>query len=87
MGLDKVATEFYKPKADAMVAKGQMYNDIRTTGMVRLEDLDIDEEDSIAKNTVNAYMIASHLYSNLINEDYMLPFTMKNSKVKQIKTM
>lgn len=87
MGLEKTATEFYKPKADAMVAKGQMYNDIRTTGMVKLEDLDIDEADSIAKNTVNSYMIASHLYCNMINTDYMLPFNLKDSKVKQVKTM
>lgn len=87
MGLENTALEFYKPKADAMTAKSQMYNDIRTTGMIKLSDLDIDESDSVSKNTVNSYMIASHLYCNLINEDYMLPFTMKDSKVKQVKTM
>ena len=87
MGLENTALEFIKPKADAMEAKSQMYNNIKLTGMVRLDDLDIKEEDSIAKNTVNSYLVASHIYTNLINDEYMLPFTMQDKKKKQIKTM
>lgn len=87
MGLDKTATEFVKPKADAMDAKSQMYNSIKLTGQTKLSDMELDEQDSIAKNTINSYMIASHLYCNMINTDYMLPYTLKDSKRKEIKTM
>lgn len=87
MGMDNTAIEFSKPKADAMNAKAQMYNNIKLTGMVRLSDLDIEEDDSISKNTINAYLISSHLYTNIINEDYMLPFTLNDRKKREIKTM
>lgn len=84
MGLENTMTEFARPKADAMKAKNQMNNTINTTGMVSLEDITIDEDDSLAKNLLSTYLIGSLLNSNLINQDYYLPITLKNKK-KQVE--
>ena len=85
--LDNTAMEFSRPKADAMDAKSMMYNTIKTKGMVRNEDIDIDPNDSLAKNLISTYMIGAHIYTNLVNEDYMLPMTIKGSEVKKIEYM
>ena len=84
MGLENTMIEFSRPRADAMKAKNQMYNTINTTGMVSLNDIDIDEDDSLAKNLLNTYLIGSLINSNLVNQDYYLPITLKNKK-KQVE--
>lgn len=85
--LEVTAIEFSKPKADAMDAKSAMNNTIKTTGQVRLEDIPIDAEDSLAKNLTNTYLLGAHIYTNLLNEDYMLPSTLKGKEVKKIQNM
>ncbi|MGL5750468.1 MAG: hypothetical protein ACRCXT_08080 [Paraclostridium sp.] len=80
LGLDNTMKEFTKPRADAMNAKNAMYNTINTTGMVKLDDIDIDPDDSLSKNLFNTYLIGSHLKSNIISEDYHLPYTLKNKQ-------
>lgn len=82
MGLDYTTTEFSKIKADAMDAKNQAYNQINLTGDVRTSDINIDPRDSLAKNMISSYMVASHLQTNLVNSDYMLPITIKNKKTR-----
>lgn len=72
--------EFSKPKADGMKSKAQLYNTIKTKGMVSLEDLDIDKEDSLAKNMMFTYMIGAHIKTNLVGDGYMLPHTVKLKK-------
>lgn len=84
MGLENTMIEFSRPRADGMKSKNQMYNTINTTGMVSLNDISIDEDDSLAKNLLNTYLIGSLINSNLINQDYYLPITLKNKK-KQIE--
>jgi hypothetical protein len=83
MGLDKTMTELSRPRADAMKSKNIMYNNINNTGQVSLEDIPIDIDDSLAKNLLNTYLVGSLLNTNLINQDYYLPYTLKNKK-KQI---
>ncbi|MDD3121884.1 MAG: hypothetical protein PHC62_00045 [Candidatus Izemoplasmatales bacterium] len=68
-GLDETIKEFAKPKADAMLAKNVMYSNIASTGMVKMEDLPNEVDDSLAKNLMNVFMIGSHLNTNLINTD------------------
>lgn len=79
LGLEKTIEEFSKPKADAMLAKNVMYSNISTTGMVRLEDLPNDIDDSLSRNLMDVFMIGSHLSTNLMNQDNYTPTTLKKS--------
>lgn len=82
MGLDYTTTEFSKMKADAMDLKNQAYSQINLVGDVRYEDLNIDPSDSLAKNMISAYLVSSHLQTNLVNSDYMLPSTLNRKKTR-----
>lgn len=77
MDLDKTLTELSTVRADAMDAKNSFYNQINTTGMVSLNDVEIKNSDSIARNLLSAYLLGAHIQSNLINIDYLLPRTIK----------
>ena len=79
-GLDYTIDEFARPKADAMGAISQMSNTILSKGFVSEKDLEISTNDSIGKNLFNTYLIGSHIMSNLIDVDYMTPFTAKNKQ-------
>ncbi len=81
--LDQTMLELSRPRADAMKAKSIMYNTINTIGTVSLSDIPIDIDDSIGKNLMNTYLIGAGIQSNLINQDYYLPYTLMNKK-KQI---
>lgn len=82
MGLDYTTTEFSKIKADAMDAKNAAYNQINLTGDVRYDDINIDPTDSLSKNMISSYLIASHIQTNLVNSDYMLPSTLNRKKTR-----
>lgn len=68
-GLEKTMEEFMKPKADAMLAKNVMYGTIASTGMVKLEDLPDEVDDSLSKNLMNVFLIGCHISTNLMNTD------------------
>lgn len=82
MGLDETIKELSRPRADAMNAKSVMYSTINTLGDVSLSDIPIDEDDSLGKNLMNVYMVGSLVNSNLINQDYYLPYTIKGKQKK-----
>ena len=65
-----------------MNAKSTAYQTISTLGKISNEDIPIDETDSIAKNTLNAYMVSSLLNTNILNQNYMLPKTIAGRKAK-----
>lgn len=75
-GMDKTMREFYTIKADAMSAKNLANNIIGTTGMLRLDDIPIDKDDSLSKNLMNVYMLGAHLNSNLLNEGNYTQYTL-----------
>ena len=75
-GMDATMREFYTIKADAMNAKNLANNIIGSTGMLRLEDVPVDREDSLSKNLMNVYMIGAHLNSNILNEGNYTPYTL-----------
>ena len=75
-GMDKTKREFYTIKADSMNAKNLANNIIGSTGMLRLDDVPIDRDDSLSKNLMNVYMIGAHLNSNLLNEGNYTPYTL-----------
>ena len=70
-------------RADAMSAKSEFYNQINTTGMVSLKDVDVKNSDSIARNLISAYLLGAHIQSNLINTDYLLPRTIQKNNTDQ----
>lgn len=85
MGLETTMKEFTKHKADAMSAKNTMYNIINTKGQVSLEEVPVDVDDSLSKNLVNVYLIGAMINSNMLNEDYYLPYTLKRKKKQVIR--
>lgn len=77
-GLYNTMKEFSRPRADSMDDKSVMNNTINTLGQVYLSDLPDDPTDSLSKNLLSTYYIGAQLYTNLVNEDYMTPYTLKN---------
>ena len=84
-GLDKTMEEMSTWRADYMDAKASAYQTISTLGKISEEDIDISDTDSIAKNTLNAYMVSSLINSNILNKDYMLPKTIAGKKAKVVR--
>ena len=74
--------EFTRAKGDDMEAKNKMYNQINTTGQVYLKDLDSPKSSQVARTTVDVFLIGSGLMSNLLEEDYMTPYTLANKKMR-----
>ena len=83
-GMDHTLTELTTYRADYMDAKSVAYSTIATNGMVSEKDINLAQEDSLSKNMLNYYMLASGLYTNIINVDYLLPNTIK-SKGKRVE--
>lgn len=84
-GLNNSIKEFSRSRADSMNDKSVMNNTINNLGQVYLKDLPDDPADSLSKNLLSAYFIGAQLYTNLVNEDYMTPYTMslKNKKIER----
>ena len=80
--MDATIKELTRAKADDMDAKNKMYNQINTTGQVSLKDLKSDKSSQVARSTVDVYLIGSGLMSNLLEEDYMTPYTLANKKMR-----
>ena len=85
VGLDETMEELSTWRADYMDAKSAAYQTISTLGTISKEDINIQAEDSISKNTLNAYMVSALLNTNIINQDYMLPITLANKKPNVIR--
>ena len=83
-GLDNTMKEMSRARADSMNDKSVMNNTINTLGQVSLKDLPDDPTDSLSKNLTSTYFIGAQLYTNLVNEDYMTPYTM-SLKQKRIE--
>lgn len=77
--------EFSGIRADAMRAKNEAYNLITTNGVIHADEVDIDKDDSISKNLMNAMLIGANIHSNLVDEDYYTPLTLKNRQAKNVE--
>ncbi len=77
--------EFSRPRADSMDDKAVMNNTIKVLGQVNLKDLPDDSSDSLSKNLLSTYFTGAQLYTNLVNKEYMTPYTlsMKEKKVER----
>lgn len=83
MGLDKTTRELATYRADSMQAKSAFYAEINALGQVSQQDVPVENEDSIARNLISAYLIGSHLNTNLVNEGSYLPRTLKKKNTAQ----
>ena len=84
MGLDYTVDEFSRIRADAMKAKAEAYSIINSKGILYDSDVKIDKDDSLSNNMLNVYLIGANIKTNLIDEDYMTPLTIKNKKSSMI---
>ena len=80
MGLDYSMDELSRPRADSLKAVAQMNNTIAAKGYVSEKDITVEKDDSLAKNMLNVYLIGSNIHSNLVDEEYMTPYTARNKK-------
>ena len=78
MGMDNTMKELTTFRADAMDAKSIAYSSIATTGTLKQSDIPIDQVDFTSKVTLNYYLLGASLYTNIVNQDYMLPSTVRN---------
>lgn len=85
-GLYNTMKELSRPRADSMEDKSVMSNTIKVLGQVSLSDLPDEETDSLSKNLLSAYFLGAQLYTNLVNDEYVLPYTkkMKEKKISRI---
>ena len=82
-GLNKTLRELSSFRADAMDAKSKFYAELNAKGMVSQTEVELEKEDSIARNLISSYLLGCHLNSNLINTDCYLPRTLKRKNAGQ----
>ena len=85
MGLDETMEEMSTWRADYKDAKSAAYQTITTLGVISKDDIPIDETDSFAKNTLNAYLTSALINTNILNQDYLLPKTIADRKSKVVR--
>lgn len=79
-GMSHTMDEFARPRADALRAGAEMNNIIMTQGFVSEEDFQVSKDDSLAKNMLNVYLMGANIHSNLVDQEYMTPYTAKNKQ-------
>lgn len=75
-----VMKEFLSVRADDMVMKQEAYSNIRRDGYMSLADLTDDPENKTALNTLNAYLLAMHIKSDIVDAGYMLRKTVHENE-------
>lgn len=83
-GFENTMKELSKPRADSMADKSVMNSTISTLGQVSLSELPDDPTDSLSKNLLSTYFIGAQLYTNIVNEEYYLPHTLKLKADKKL---
>ena len=81
---NKALEEFLGPRADNQAKKLQMYRQIARDGYATLEDMQDDITQSTSVNTVNTYLLASGIRSDLINNTLKTNHTI-DQQVKNLK--
>lgn len=81
IGADKILQEFHGPRSDDMVMKREMEKSIAQDGYVELESLTNDPRNKTTLNTVNTYLLAAALKTDLITDSYILPKTQEDMGV------
>lgn len=71
-GAQNCLKEMMSVRADDMVMKQEAYSAIRKNGYVALNELTDNIANKTALNTLDVYLIAMHMKTDLIGESYML---------------
>ena len=79
-GLDYTMDEFRTIKADSLKASTQAVSTILDKGSLSEKDYVVKRNDSLSRNMLNTYLIGANIHSNLIDEEYMTPYTAKNKQ-------
>jgi len=74
---DKIMEEFYGPRADGFDKKSDFYNQIAVDGYADLSKLTTDLTKHTALNTLNTYLLASGLRSDLVTKTLKTAYTLK----------
>ena len=77
-GLADTLDEFRSVKADAMQASSEMIATIADKGSVSQKDYVVTRSDGLARNMLNVYLLGAGIHSNLVDNDYMTPYTAEN---------
>jgi len=80
--LNAAMKELSKSRGDSLNDKNLMNSAIKSFGRVRLDELDDDPTDALAKNLLNVYFIGAGIASNLILTDYQTKWTIKDKQNK-----
>lgn len=81
-GLDNLLIELSRPRGDAMDDKTILMDTIKVLGQASLKDLPMDPSDSLGKNNLAMMFIGAQMMTNLISDDYVLPYTAKHKNKK-----
>lgn len=79
----KTMKEFTTYRADAMNAKSKFYSEINAKGDVKMSEVPVENDDSVARHLISAYLLGCHINSNLINKDCYLPRTLARKNAGQ----
>lgn len=87
MSLPYTMREMSTYRADTVKAKDEFYSTIAEKNMVSLNDVEVAKTDSMARNTLNVYLIGAGVMSNLIaiKDSYMLPYTVDNRSINKVR--
>lgn len=77
VGADRMMEELYGPRADGYDKKTDFYAQISNKGYADLDELETDLTKHTTLNTINTYLIASGLRSDLVNNTLKTEFTIK----------
>lgn len=75
LGADQILKELHGPRADDPVMRRQMHQSIATKGYVLLDELESLPTNKVTLNTVNTFLLAMGLKSDLVTDTYILPKT------------
>lgn len=75
-----ILKEFMSFRADDMTAKQEAYADIRKNGYVSISDLSDDINNKTALNTMNVYLMAMHIKTDLVDEGYMFSHNLEHNE-------
>lgn len=77
LGAENTLREMMGPRADDMTMKTEMYSTISQKGYVSINDLTDKVENKTTLNTIDVYLIAMGIKSDLVTEGLMLKKTME----------
>ena len=69
--------EFLSFRADDMVMKQEAYSAIRKNGYVSLNELTDNVHNKVALNTLNVYLLAMHIKTNIVDSGYLIDLNNK----------